>query len=183
MGKEQELRPCPLCQAALTVEHFGAYGGPDGDWLTHPAGEHAACPIAALTFLATPEKIATWNRRSSSDEQVVGWPIDTEDQVEVLAKVCGWNNRRYMTPKDYAIWCDQMRQFAKLASPAVAAGGVTEKMVTRACEEAGLAVDPAAWGSDPVEADRIVSAYRSGMASILTTALAVRDEGMREGEK
>lgn len=44
------------------------------------------------------------------------WPIDTDDQVEALASECSWNNRRYMTPEDYRIWCDRMRKFALLAS-------------------------------------------------------------------
>ncbi|MCM2441148.1 hypothetical protein HGO34_15610 [Agrobacterium vitis] len=44
------------------------------------------------------------------------WPLDTEDQVEALARECGWNNRRYMTKADYTIFCDRMRKFAQLAA-------------------------------------------------------------------
>lgn len=44
------------------------------------------------------------------------WPIDTDDQVEALARECDWDNRKYMTPKDYAIWCERMRKFARLAA-------------------------------------------------------------------
>ena len=45
------------------------------------------------------------------------WPIDTDDDVERLARHCGWgDNRRYMTPTDYAIWCERMRKFAALAA-------------------------------------------------------------------
>ena len=52
--------------------------------------------------------------------QPVAWPIETNNQIEVLAKQCGWDNRRYMTPADYQIWCDRMRQFVQLASPPAA---------------------------------------------------------------
>lgn len=46
------------------------------------------------------------------------WPIETDDQVEALAHHCEWDNRKYMTPEDYAIWCERMRKFARLASGA-----------------------------------------------------------------
>lgn len=41
----------------------------------------------------------------------------TNDQIEQLAKQCGWDNKKYMTPKDYQIWCDKMRMFASLLAP------------------------------------------------------------------
>lgn len=50
-------------------------------------------------------------------QEPVARPIETNNQVEGLAKQCGWDNRRYMTPADYQIWCDRMRQFVQLASP------------------------------------------------------------------
>jgi hypothetical protein len=50
-------------------------------------------------------------------QETVAWPIETNNQIEVLAKQCGWDNRLYMTPADYQIWCDRMRQFVQLASP------------------------------------------------------------------
>jgi len=53
-------------------------------------------------------------------QEPVAWPIETNNQIEVLAKQCGWDNRRYMTPADYQIWCDRMRQFVQLASPPAA---------------------------------------------------------------
>lgn len=43
------------------------------------------------------------------------WPIETEDQIEALARECEWNNRRFMTATDYSIWCERMRKFARLA--------------------------------------------------------------------
>lgn len=49
----------------------------------------------------------------------VRWPIDTDDQVEALARECSWDNRRYMTLADYSIWCERMRKFARLASPSL----------------------------------------------------------------
>ena len=50
-------------------------------------------------------------------QEPVAWPIETNNQVEALAKHCGWDNRRYMTPADYQIWCDRMRGFVQLATP------------------------------------------------------------------
>jgi len=52
----------------------------------------------------------------AADGEPVAWPIDTDDQVEALARECEWDNRKYMTPKDYAIWCERMRKFARLAA-------------------------------------------------------------------
>ncbi len=50
------------------------------------------------------------------------WPINTDDEVEALARECSWDNRKYMTPDDYSIWCERMRKFARLASaPSLAA--------------------------------------------------------------
>lgn len=43
-------------------------------------------------------------------------PIATDDDVENLSALCGWNNRRYMTPADYSIWCQRMRKFVSLAT-------------------------------------------------------------------
>lgn len=45
----------------------------------------------------------------------MGKSIRTDDGVELVAKAAGWNNRRYMTPSDYAIWCDRMREFVRIA--------------------------------------------------------------------
>ncbi|MCW5711325.1 hypothetical protein [Shinella sp.] len=47
---------------------------------------------------------------------IKNWPIETDDQVEALARECEWDNRKYMTPTDYSIWCERMRKFARLAS-------------------------------------------------------------------
>ncbi len=51
-----------------------------------------------------------------------GWPIGTDDQVEALARECEWDNRKYMTPADYSIWCERMRKFARLASSSDTSG-------------------------------------------------------------
>lgn len=53
---------------------------------------------------------------SAAEPATVKWPIKTDDQVEVLASECGWDNRKYMTVDDYSIWCQRMRNFAVLAS-------------------------------------------------------------------
>lgn len=53
----------------------------------------------------------------------------SDDEVERRAKECGWDNRRYMTPADYRIWCDRMRDFAFGAAtgdPSFEPGGVSE---------------------------------------------------------
>jgi len=60
------------------------------------------------------------------EPQAVAWRDETDDQVELLAKECGINNRRYMTPKDYSIWCEQQRQFARLAAAPLSGGGKVE---------------------------------------------------------
>lgn len=46
----------------------------------------------------------------------VGSSIATDDDVERVAKAAGWDNRRYMTPADYAVWCARMREFVRLAA-------------------------------------------------------------------
>jgi hypothetical protein len=51
-----------------------------------------------------------------AEGEAVAWPIETDDQVEALARECEWDNRKYMTPADYAIWCERMRKFARLAA-------------------------------------------------------------------
>lgn len=70
---------------------------------------------AAVAALATP----------AASPATDGWPIATDDEVEALARACDWNNRRYMTPADYAIWCERMRKFARLANPSPAPAAET----------------------------------------------------------
>lgn len=169
MGKEQELRPCPFCSRRLIMKD------PVLRKWVHPLETQADvdCAGSAIEVSDNPVRIAAWNRRSSDEQaEVVGWPIDTEDQVEALAKECGWNNRRYMTPKDYAIWCSQMRQFAKLASPPAVA--MTDQAVEAACK--------AFYGEAAWQFPRgIISKPSSiiAMRRALTAALAVGDEGIR----
>ncbi|WP_126010161.1 hypothetical protein [Georhizobium profundi] len=62
----------------------------------------------------------------------VAWPIETEDQVEALARECDWDNRKYMTPPDYTIWCERMRKFARLAA-APPSDPVGQAAVTKYC--------------------------------------------------
>lgn len=50
-----------------------------------------------------------------------GWPIETDDQVEALAREREWDNRKYMTAADYSIWCARMRKFAQLAAVTITA--------------------------------------------------------------
>ena len=52
---------------------------------------------------------------AEGDGGAVGWQIETDDDVERVAKESGWDNRRYMTPADYSIWCIRMREFVRIA--------------------------------------------------------------------
>jgi len=54
-------------------------------------------------------------------------PLNTDDEVEIVAKLAGWDNRRYMTPADYAIWCERMREFVRLVKVAPPSGPQMEK--------------------------------------------------------
>ncbi len=54
------------------------------------------------------------------------WPIDSDDQVEDLARECEWDNRKYMTQEDYGIWCERMRKFARLAATPKPVGWETD---------------------------------------------------------
>lgn len=42
--------------------------------------------------------------------------IPTDDDVERVAKLVGWDNRIFMTPADYSEWCARMRRFVRLAA-------------------------------------------------------------------
>lgn len=57
------------------------------------------------------------NRPAQEKAELVGSSIATDDDVERVAKAAGWDNRRYMTPADYAVWCARMREFVRLAAP------------------------------------------------------------------
>lgn len=98
--------------------------------------------------------------RRSSDEQaeVVGWLMD---------------NGNLTTDEHIAdIWCKDFgltKQPLYASPPAVATGGVTEKMVERAMS--------AYWGASPGSR----RTARDRMVDALLAALAVGDEGIREG--
>lgn len=62
-------------------------------------------------------QVLTAYEAAKTAEGAVAWPISTDDEVEALARECDWDNRKYMTPADYRIWCDRMRKFARLAAP------------------------------------------------------------------
>lgn len=68
------------------------------------------------------------HRDALASQPVAGEPvaIATDDNVERLAKACGWNNRGYMTPADYAIWCERMRDFVRRATAQTPAAIVAE---------------------------------------------------------
>lgn len=60
------------------------------------------------------ERDALLKRSAAVPQEPVAW---SNDEVERIAKLCGWDNRRYMTSSDYQIWCDRMRKFAGFAAP------------------------------------------------------------------
>ncbi|AYC99987.1 hypothetical protein [Neorhizobium sp. NCHU2750] len=87
------------------LEQIVALRGYQGEDMGRVAGYGVAASIAEDALrLATPSP------------QMTGWPIDTDDQVEALARECDFDNRKYMTPADYSIWCERMRKFARLAA-------------------------------------------------------------------
>jgi len=118
------IRPCRSMRPERVSEKIIAWrelpspdtAGSSDPAVASPNGEH-------LRPLADREKSAA---SPVPEPQAVAWRIDTDDQVELLAKECGINNRRYMTPKDYSIWCEQQRQFARLAAAPLSGGGKVE---------------------------------------------------------
>ena len=66
------------------------------------------------------------NRPAQEKTEPVGSSIATDDDVERVAKAAGWDNRRYMTPADYAIWCARMREFVRFAAPPAERVGVPD---------------------------------------------------------
>lgn len=163
MGKEQEL----LARAKACLE------------LGERTGSRGNAPTNVYNVLA--ELIDDLARRSSSDEQaeVVAWRWRYDDP-SYPGRTLGWFYGPVEPPPDAIGRAWSGWKCEPLASPSGVKAGVTEEMVTRGCEEADWLVDPAAWKSDPIEAERITSAYRSGMRAILSAALG-GDEGMGEG--
>lgn len=112
--------------------------------------QRASCGCCDYTSVRTEDRWNGWKAALAS-QPVAGEPvaIATDDDVERLAKACGWNNRGYMTPADYAIWCERMRDFVRRATaqtpaPVVqetappADGGVTDAMVQAAIDTFGM---------------------------------------------
>lgn len=64
-------------------------------------------PVGAKLYAHPPAQVAQGD--------LVAWQIDTNDDVERVSKASGWDNRRYMTQADYAIWCNRMREFVRIA--------------------------------------------------------------------
>jgi hypothetical protein len=72
----KELASCPLCQAAMIVEHFAGW---DGEYLPTATVTHAKsnCPLAGVQFDATEESVAAWNCRSPTEArgEPVAWRV------------------------------------------------------------------------------------------------------------
>lgn len=173
MNTEQEvLKPCPFCggKAVLSNDHVSAVG-------TFYAGLCTGCGARGAQWSAEATAIAAWNRRSSDEQaEVVGHTanccncgriVDTREEAEGGDKFgAEASDGRWLCSME--CWDAVFRDEGPYASPpAVAKGGVTEEMVR--------AANKVFWdtSSDP-EASR-------DMHAALTAALAVRDEGIREG--
>lgn len=119
--------------AALSVPAAAVVGEPERDEMVRKVVGLCNRVSGATTWNA-----AEWMYDELAARKPLAWPIDTDDQVEALARECDWDNRKYMTPKDYEIWCERMRKFARLAAPS-APDGLDEQALDKAARE-GYAV-------------------------------------------
>lgn len=133
------LLVCPVCESSkLNVQRTSVACLECGEPLWSAASPTTAWSVTADIIVAAPPPRFSPERpygvtiitddepvfaapRSLIDKPESGeasktWPIETDDQVEALARECDWDNRKYMTPGDYAIWCERMRKFARLAA-------------------------------------------------------------------
>jgi hypothetical protein len=74
--------------------------------------EPAPCP-----YIVSTDEGTSYCRLAAEPAMAEPVALATDDDVEALAKQCGWDNRTYMKPAHYAEWCQKMRQFAALARP------------------------------------------------------------------
>ena len=166
MNTEQEMRPCKACG-----QSEGFLAANDG-WFH---GECWNCYYRTGAHRSEAEAREDWDRRSSDEQaEVVAWQwsdrhgmwytVDTNtdrmpfSQQEELARMVAANNGGTVRPL-YA------------SPPAVAAGGVTEARV----EAAHRVFENASRHNPEVS-------IRERIRAALTAALAVGDEGIREGE-
>lgn len=121
-----EAKPCPFCgeTSALCHPNDIAPGGSAME-MAGPSSCHYvhcdSCGADGPGAESYGEAFDLWNARALASLPVgagepVAWRIATDDEVEALARECDWDNRKYMTPADYAIWCGRMRKFARLAA-------------------------------------------------------------------
>lgn len=170
MGKEQELRPCPLCRTDVKAR-----------WSSIPkrfAGQiHCdGCGLELTRYGSDTQEYETrralvsdWNRRSSDEQaEVVAW-IDRHVLDGLGPTECG---TVYGAPQDRF-------STALYRSPAVA-GGVTDGMVKRIAK-AGWERGRRSWCPAGVLADneRSDREWARVLPEILA-AIAVGDEGMGE---
>jgi len=186
MDTEQELRP--LDAEALAKADLAAcdrYADLTGDVMPHSMGQ--AVRTAIRTYLAA---------RRSSDEQAE--VVESRD-VLFFASYCGGDSPA-CTPARPCADCIAMgnvysipantpvlfqREFGA-SPPAVAAGGVTEEMLKSALAASASQYEVARnlQGSSPksyLECFGEATPPELAMRAALTAALAVRDEGIREG--
>lgn len=109
-------------QCSFIAKNAAAWAG---DILTLPENynrEAATNTVSRFTdeMRGRLDRLDAWAGRSDAPRP--GWPIETDDQVEALARECEWDNRKHMTPADYSIWCERMRKFARLASSSNTSG-------------------------------------------------------------
>lgn len=92
-------------------------------------------------------------------------PISTDDEVEHAAKLSGWNNRKYMTPSDYSIWCQRMRRFVELTAPPAQSAVPEPALVTPRSEDSTFKEDLAyAQGWNDCRATMLSAAPSAGEA-------------------
>jgi len=173
MNTEQELRPCPFCGGT----NIALVNGGLGNRFAHCDG------CRASTDDGSEERaIAAWNRRSSDEQaEVVAWQVTQYDPngrlYDSVSLVRGSLPDYYRTERwgssGHAMW--EVIPLYR-SPPAVAAGGVTDQAVEAACK--------AFYGEAAWQFPRgIISKPSSiiAMRRALTTAIAVGDEGIREG--
>ena len=168
MGKEQ-LKRCPFCGGPAELDFPANIGAGNGvmKGMAIAMCRNIGCRGNMVNWRSTKEAIAAWNRRSSDEQaEVVGYILPKNLAEDVFQYTV------YRIRSVAEAHAEKGSAVALYASPpAVAAGGVTEEMVETAMS--------AYWGFNPVKS----RTARDRMVEALTAALAVRDEGIPEGER
>lgn len=183
MNKEQ-LKPCPFC-------------GGSAKWADRACNiarvKCTACgasvygPESRNYDAASSSAIAAWNRRSSDEQaEVVGWAYERLTHLMIAGEDRWIKHLSETEPRP----SDNIRNVRRLyaSPPAVAAGGVTEERLEAGakalCLATGLdwdSIPETAEGDDKDTGPETRRYFRQWFKPALTAALAVGDEGIREG--